>query len=490
MTITALEQELNEIPFNTNASIGPSTIEKFIITNAENTKRLEVTGAITEFFFYESILSNTISATVVLIDTGYQSNEKSAGGDKKDDSSLNALRTRGIIDYLQLAGGERVDFKIKHSNLRVQGNGSVLEIPDGMYINRIREINNNSLKDMFALDLVPKEYISNEKSRVVKRYDGLISDSVSDILGDSSILATQLPVTTNKTANSYNFIGNDRKPFYICTWLASKSVPQATDANGKPIQGGGAGYLFYQTRDSFQFRSIDRLLSPTPRDTTTKEPLKKFIYNNTGKRPGDDEAFNILNYTFTRTIDVAKELNLGTFNNRSIFFDPFSMSYKVTLFNTDDQILNYLGRERNIPRVENVINSPTRLMSHVLDTGVMPSGVDSKQQLKKWKEDIVKTNYEAEDIMVQSIMRYNQLFSVQLNITIPGDFSIFAGDRIVCRFVDLTQSDDTNNSISSIYMVSSVCHKVNSQDTFTSLDLVADTRGTVALKLAGDSFLN
>ena len=29
----------------------------------------------------------------------------------------------------------------------------------------------------------------------------------------------------DSTAIDYNFIGNDRKPLYVCTWLASKSVP-------------------------------------------------------------------------------------------------------------------------------------------------------------------------------------------------------------------------------------------------------------------------
>ena len=35
-----------------------------------------------------------------------------------------------------------------------------------------------------------------------------------------------------------------------------------------------------------------------------------------------------------------------------------------------------------------------------------------------------KTNFDFKDTVVQSIMRYNQLFTVKTDITIPGDFTI------------------------------------------------------------------
>ena len=39
--------------------------------------------------------------------------------------------------------------------------------------------------------------------------------------------------------------------------------------------------------------------------------------------------------------------------------------------------------------------------------------------------------YDAENCaLLQSIMRYNQLFTIQTTITIPGDFSIRAGDTV------------------------------------------------------------
>ena len=82
--------------------------------------------------------------------------------------------------------------------------------------------------------------------------------------------------------------------------------------------------------------------------------------------------------------------------------------------------------------------SPTRLMSFVVDTGVMPSGITSQEQLVTWNEDKTKTNFDFKDTVVQSIMRYNQLFTVKTDITIPGDFTIKAGDVIECSFPELS----------------------------------------------------
>ena len=91
--------------------------------------------------------------------------------------------------------------------------------------------------------------------------------------------------------------------------------------------------------------------------------------------------------------------------------------------------------------------SPTRLMSFVLDTGAIPSGVTSQEQLVTWNDDKTKTNFDIKDTVVQSIMRYNQLFTVKTDITIPGDFTIKAGDVIECSFPELSGSESEGSKL-------------------------------------------
>ena len=101
------------------------------------------------------------------------------------------------------------------------------------------------------------------------------------------------------------------------------------------------------------------------------------------------------------------------------------------------------------------------------------------QQLENQKSEEGVPNFKAEDTMVQSIMRYNQLFSVKTQITIAGDFSIRAGDLVECDFPELAgaQLSNSNDQSGGIYMVAHVCHRNTPDGCFSSLGLVRDSYG-------------
>ena len=72
-------------------------------------------------------------------------------------------------------------------------------------------------------------------------------------------------------------------------------------------------------------------------------------------------------------------------------------------------------------------------------------------------------------------MRYNQLFSLQVKITIAGDFDLRAGDVVDCRFMDLNLNKEKNLELSGTYLIANICHRLTANDTFTSIDLVRDS---------------
>ena len=118
-------------------------------------------------------------------------------------------------------------------------------------------------------------------------------------------------------------------------------------------------------------------------------------------------------------------------------------------------------------------------MSHIPDVGTLPSGENPEAQLKEWKSNPRGSGYDADNLMVQSIMRYNQLFSIKLNVMIAGNFQLRAGQLIHCEFPETTvqHQQDPNTELGGIYMIASLCHRITPQDTFTSLTLVRDTFG-------------
>ena len=156
---------------------------------------------------------------MVLAETGYEI------------SGNDTVASEGLLDGLPIRGGERVDISIEDNY------GNTLTLKDGMYVNRVRNAQPGTQNDVYMLDLCSKEYF-NEQSRVVQRYEGKISDNITKILKE--VLKTDLgTLNIDSTAIDYNFIGNDRKPLYVCTWLASKSVPLGTSSGSGNSVGGG-----------------------------------------------------------------------------------------------------------------------------------------------------------------------------------------------------------------------------------------------------------
>ena len=443
-----------------NTATRPGDITKFLITSPTGSKSIDFSAVVQDIFYYENVFNPSIEVKATIMETGLT--------DKKD------IGPFGILDTLPVRGGEEVLLDM-NDNQRVSNQLSFKK-ERALYVNKINNIDPGTQKDIYTIELCPKEHLANNQTRVVKRYDGKISSNVEKILTEKGGIQTQKPVYVDESAIPYNFIGNDKKPFYVCSWLAKKAIPALT-VDGKSSIGGAAGYFFFENYDGYHFKSIDYILDG--------EPLKRYVI--TGK-PDEVEGYDgkILSASIDRYIDLEQNLNFGIYANRSIFFDYYAMKYQVRDYNISKQI----GKVKNAGKQdlgwihEEFRKGPSRLMTHILDVGTLPSGENPKKQLEKWKENPEMPTFDAANTMVQSIMRYNQLFTIKTNVIIAGDFSLRAGDLIYCDFPTMTveHNKEVNKETGGIYMIASLCHRITREDTYTSLTLVRDTFGRIPFK--------
>lgn len=401
----------------------------------------ELNSVVVELTYYENLMSNSVSSSIIIADSG----------------SLNKKEESGILDGLPIRGGEKIKLQIEDA----QYVRTTLTMD--LYVNRIKNSNPLSNKDVFTLDLCTLDYINNEKTRVIKRYDNAISDNVISIL--RGVLGTSKNIDADPTGIPYNFIGNERKPFYVCSWLASRSVPT------KGI-GGSAGYFFYETSLGYKFKSIDVLNSQPPK--------KRFVYTNNDQIALQYDA-KLLSVSIERDMDLQQNLTLGVYANRTIYFDFFNFEYIPTPYtiNVQEPNLTLVGEDFKYVAPE-FRESPTRFMSRILDVGYLPSGNSAESQLSTWASNPKKPTYDASNIMSQSLMRYNQLYSIKFNVVIAGDFSLHAGDIIECTFPDLSNIDSNkpkNKQTTGKYIIASLCHKMTPKTTFTSMTLIRDSFG-------------
>jgi hypothetical protein len=398
-------------------------------------------GGVSSLQIFESIFDTTIRASANIIDTGFREGRDNVSGMEVDD--------------LHLTVGEKTIISV------VDNNGTSLNLE--MRVRAVGNVVEHTQYIGYTMDWYSKESVENEflDNRVVKRYEGKITDYVPKIFKEC--LKSEKPLKIDPCINTFNFLGHVQKPNYILTWLAKRTVPDIA-----PL-GDLAGYFFWETTDGFNYRSIDKIFQG--------KPVRKLIFNNTPYTPAGYDA-KILDYSWNENISMDKKLLTSAFNRaQQRTFDPFSNGYNEDEFDSTVQFKynNIGGLEKpKVNVVDNVESKMTRMSSNWLDTGVLPPGSTLAKQLTKSKDYV---NFDMNDILRQSYIRYNNLFSYKLNIRIAGDFGIHAGDLIWVDFPEV--SDKVNQIISKkkggIYMVIDVAHYITSRGTFTGLNLARES---------------
>jgi len=407
---------------------------------------------VSELNYYENILSESIRIQAIVVDTGNAGNA--------DDGTGASI---GFAEALKIGNGEKIYLQIE-DGFDPPNKLSFITETNAFRLNQTEKISEHTQKSVFSLDIVSREYLKNEceDTRVVKRYNGKISDHVKKILEEN--LKTEKELDIEVTENKFNFIGTTKKPFWTIYWLAKKSVPNIPNALGKT-----AGFLFFENADGYKFKSIDKMFD--------RIAIKKYIFNNTTSTVvpiGYDGK--ILNYESTDSSDFQSKLQIGTYHSENKGIDAFESFYdeKPVDLNIQEDVVKNGGTEFKFVNSE-FTDFPSRFSWSLDSIGFLPEGGSLKDQLKKSKElDIDK-----QQIQSRAASRYNQLFTVTLKITLAGDFSLRAGDLIHCDFPELsTKPNPTYNPrMSGIYMISALCHTISPNETYTNLELIRDSYG-------------
>jgi len=436
-------------------SINRSEFERLTLESNDQSKTIDIaTGAIS-VDYYEDIFSPIITAKIKVINTNNTVRNEKSG------------ENQSIYNGLPLRGGERVAMKISGNSSRNPGLDFATNCKNYLYVSSITDLISESNRESFTLNLVSREAITNETVRVPIKFKptSKINQTVTKIIKE--YLKTDKIGIIDETSNKYGFIGNMRKPFTILIWLASKSVPVSSGDKT-------AGFFFYQTIDGFQFRSIDSLINQKPKQTYIYSPTT-VNYDNNNKKINND--FKILNFITSKNQNLIEKLRLGTYSSQRMFFDPLTFKfsdYNKGKFSLSDYSRNdNMGKEKiKLPKIssfsnEDLGNSPTRIITAILDRGTMDQDVSTD------------LNSDPQLYQSQSLMRYNILFTQTLNVMIPSNTNLRAGDLIECLFPRITESDmrDYDPDQSGLYMIKELCHHFNTTNSYTSLKLIRDTYG-------------
>ena len=400
----------------------------------KNDREVSLEGKTTSFDYYESLLSPNVTATMTFVDTGNAIEDLNEGRGRRGT----------IYNSLPITGGESIKFKIS-SRLGV--------LENTLKVNTAINLNQESQRESVALSLVSKEGLENHNIVTSEKHNGNIGVSVKRILKNKFNLRDD-DIDVDETSNSYSFTGKNDTPFDLMLYLASVSnAPSPSNP----------GYFFYQTKEGYKFKSIDKLI--------VQEPKGKYVYSG-AIRASTVETLNdnkIIKFSIDKNQNIVNAMKSGVYESRNIFYNPLTQEVSDRVYRLkNNQLKVSLGRDIDYSPVESN-NNYSRIHEHILDVGLNSSGISTS------------INNDPRDYLPQASMRYNLLMSQVANVMIPCNPNLMAGDVIECNFEKITVSEkelgflDFNQS--GKYLILNLCHHFDPQRSYTSLTLVRDSFG-------------
>jgi hypothetical protein len=445
---------------------------KFEIKSNVNDDTVDLRGSGNPIIQYrESIFLPYVEITAYIVDTGNTlpaDDGTDAGVGLLDDGFAQGTET--ILFNIEDERGHRINLS-RDTDLRVAS-----------VIGDFQGFKNNS----FQMTIVSKEAFDNTllKNRcgggeedTDMKYSGKISDIARSIIRENLKSPKWQSMNTDETLDEYHAFGQDRTPFEMILDLQQLAIPNIQTSKGKTAKGNTAGYLFFQTANGYQFRSLDKLYD------TTGKTIPRYIENSKSddSLPAGYDG-KILWSNISKSVNALNQFENGAWASKIYVFNDVTKKTEVKTLQSDGKG-NGITAGRHLPKInKDYLDSdgkpfPTQKQIVRQAVGQTVVGFDS---VEKQVEKTDKINYNNDEIILQAHQNYRQKMNTSAEIVIDADLSLNAGDLIYCEFPELSTKVTTVGSTtrkSGIYMIADLCHYGDVGNSFTGLHLVRDAYG-------------
>ena len=456
-----------------HAYTDPPNLDILYVKNNNTDKAHDLRDGFIQFSYYESLLSPYITGSLTYLDTGQ-------GGvvDSQNDTP-ESTRTGTVINTLPLVAGEDIKVKLNHPSGVLDFSGD----NQHFIVDSFKDYNSGGgeRNSIVHLNLISKFGEKNKRTSIPEPQEGNIRNSLYTILRDKLGVPTSMLSKLENTRNSHNFKTNNRSPFHIAEYLAVRSMPVQSDSFG--------GYFFWESQTGFNFRAIDSLIRNSPVDNYTESDVSagaKDVH----------ASCRILKSSVIKRSDNSDGKNFGLFKTKHVEFNPYSFDMSEKTFNpllqydfsatlgSNSISAEYLDQYplSDIDSTSSLYtNAATKSTYTFLDTGNNDTNPSSNVTACGISTAL---NNDPSQWKTSSSIRYNLLMSNIVDIVVPCNLHLKAGQSIRCHFPKLTSGNKNEGSsderISGKYLILDLSHKFQNESTFGSLThmrLVRDTNG-------------
>lgn len=403
---------------------------------------VDIKELVQEISISESIISVSLYCQIVIKDIG-----------------------NNLIGKLPLMGQERIEIIVGSNDVERELNFYIYKI-DGRSMQEKNQI--------YVMHLTSLETLNNESERIMERVNGIKADVYL-----KQKFNRQVGSTKNFTLKTFN-ADSTLYPFdiYVPNWRLFDTAIWMSRRSVSPNYKNSIGFLFYETLDGYNFRSIDKLIDQTPYPNSSTKYT--YLQGNTDSTKSSKLNYRILNYSSPKVFDVFDDLRNGAFCHNSIYVDITNRVCQTFKTNADQYWDNMKHLENLKPyrtkTEEKITHFPTRVVYR--PTTINTFGWKELNPFKTPTDyvDNINSNYE------KSIYRYYFLEYNKLEILIPGDLGLRAGSVIQISLPSPVRSSDGSVSederSSGKYLVHSVRHSIlNRTELTTTVTLTRDSFG-------------
>ncbi len=403
----------------------------------------DISGGFDEFAYYESLFSPHITAYLGIIDTG---SIKS-----KTDTQE---RPADILSALPIRGKENLNLVLCHKTGRLSFGANQA----GDYPLRIASAVNSTYKgkSITYLQLTSQIAVKNKKKVLAGGYKGLISNSVVKIF-DSLLNESPSRVRViDPTKNTLDFKGSQiERPLDKLIDLATQSI--SVNSNGIP------GYFVFETQDGVSFRSAQEMCNAGT----------ELVYSHgEGQVAREEGDFRIIQFVEKQNFNLLKSMESGAVAARFISLCLRDFEVRDEIVKLGEDTFPNMGAESLSGIDIDDQDLDLRTFSFITNDGNSAVGLSSER------------NNDPQKWAVLSSMKYNSMFNQAIDIAVPMNLQLRAGQTINCHWPRISEEKVEegvlDQSKSGKYLILHLSHhftNVPQVGSMTYMTVIRDTHG-------------
>ena len=455
------------------------TIKKLLLTTANGKKKFNIEEMILDFQYHESIQSSFLRCDISILDA-VNFNLNLFGGEEVEIQLITATAF----------GGEEL-----HTKLKVYKIGSISKTERGQ---------------LYILHCVSPEMYHDESNKVFKSFGpGEKSKDVDNI--PKYICQEYLKCKGGQKLTDKNFEGHSPYTFIACSWKPSDAIAflsdKVTRLTGSKGDAKQSGFLFWENRNGFNFRSIDSIAG----GEATQNGMYEYVYAQ-GAQEGVNKFYAIEAMSYPDKANHLANMRMGTYKTSAI---------GISIASQKDSFAPVSGQKDEAGEDDNTFTAtsgtgladkPGGTVSNlkVLDINQVfskattleankPFPIPEFFDLKKAKPTRMKiralpgmknqsskgnvnngTNPNVDTMAVAqyAAARYNLFKAIKLNIIIPGNSALTAGDMIKIKIPSSTEEGSNvqlDFRFSGKYIIAGLTHIYKKTGMTTKLFLIRDS---------------